>query len=333
MRGFVACISSTGFLRTFDNSTPTAPRIFFYVCINHGFSFGAGERVKQISMNNSNEVKQCPYCGKEILAVAKKCKHCGKWLNETNLHEQKQPEKVIEKSIPKTTNSSSNSKLWMISCIIEGVIIVALLGCFFLKNDKYYLVADSKWTPNSDFSRFITIVSDDKADAYPAEKGWSGNLMLAVSKGDGGISPILSSDEVCRSKEFHELTNLTPEQVSGLVYSFYPSTQLADVVYFAYTPMYSDGSEDFSIYGKINIHTKEFTLYPGNLWGTISKGQFANSYLCEQDKMMYIYPQSKSKELEKPITTFKLSDYMQYEEGSFYDPDFQKYVIQWLEEQ
>ena len=28
------------------------------------------------------ETKQCPYCGEEILAVAKKCKHCGEWLTE-----------------------------------------------------------------------------------------------------------------------------------------------------------------------------------------------------------------------------------------------------------
>ncbi|ETK12403.1 hypothetical protein T235_09495 [Tannerella sp. oral taxon BU063 isolate Cell 8/11] len=26
--------------------------------------------------------KRCPYCGEEILAVAKKCKHCGEWLDE-----------------------------------------------------------------------------------------------------------------------------------------------------------------------------------------------------------------------------------------------------------
>ena len=28
------------------------------------------------------ETKKCPYCGGEIMATAKKCKHCKQWLNE-----------------------------------------------------------------------------------------------------------------------------------------------------------------------------------------------------------------------------------------------------------
>ncbi len=29
-----------------------------------------------------DETKNCPMCGEEILAVAKKCKHCGEMLDQ-----------------------------------------------------------------------------------------------------------------------------------------------------------------------------------------------------------------------------------------------------------
>lgn len=32
----------------------------------------------------TRETKNCPYCGEEILAVAKKCKHCGEWLDKSS---------------------------------------------------------------------------------------------------------------------------------------------------------------------------------------------------------------------------------------------------------
>ena len=35
------------------------------------------------------ETKICPYCGEEILAVAKKCKHCGEWLEAKVIEKEK----------------------------------------------------------------------------------------------------------------------------------------------------------------------------------------------------------------------------------------------------
>lgn len=38
-------------------------------------------------MEKNFETKRCPYCGEEILAIAKKCKHCGEWLSEDKTQE------------------------------------------------------------------------------------------------------------------------------------------------------------------------------------------------------------------------------------------------------
>lgn len=38
------------------------------------------------------KIKRCPYCGEEIMAAAKKCKHCGEWL--TNKEDSNRKETI-----------------------------------------------------------------------------------------------------------------------------------------------------------------------------------------------------------------------------------------------
>ena len=40
-------------------------------------------------LNMEKKTKRCPYCGEEILAVAKKCKHCGEWLEPKEITKEK----------------------------------------------------------------------------------------------------------------------------------------------------------------------------------------------------------------------------------------------------
>ncbi len=53
------------------------------------------------------ETKRCPYCGEEILAIAKKCKHCGEWIKP-------------EDEVVKTEELQEEAKPVVIQCPICG---------------------------------------------------------------------------------------------------------------------------------------------------------------------------------------------------------------------
>lgn len=64
------------------------------------------------------ETKKCPYCGGEIKAAAKKCKHCGRWIEE-------QPAE-------KPSNGSDKKESIAILSIIALVVIVLAASFFFI---------------------------------------------------------------------------------------------------------------------------------------------------------------------------------------------------------
>ena len=51
------------------------------------------------------ETKICPYCGEEILATAKKCKHCGEWLDKSAM-----PSGVTSAARPQTSSDTASSE-------------------------------------------------------------------------------------------------------------------------------------------------------------------------------------------------------------------------------
>ena len=60
------------------------------------------------------QTKICPYCREEILAEAKKCKHCGEWLDgsHSDRHQGKGvPQKNKKKKLHIASTSQSKTSL------------------------------------------------------------------------------------------------------------------------------------------------------------------------------------------------------------------------------
>ena len=58
------------------------------------------------TMSEEKKTKECPYCGEEILATAKKCKHCGDWLDRPNETDSVLTDEEIDKIAEDAVNEA-----------------------------------------------------------------------------------------------------------------------------------------------------------------------------------------------------------------------------------
>ena len=75
------------------------------------------------------ETKTCPYCGEEILAIAKKCKHCGEWLEKKKEEQPKESIKPTQKDEDyKLTASDVLGCIWSFVPLL--LIIIGLVWAY-----------------------------------------------------------------------------------------------------------------------------------------------------------------------------------------------------------
>lgn len=105
------------------------------------------------------ETKKCPYCGGEIMESAKKCKHCGEWLEERPISPQ---QASTPESKPQTEVEIKDSITKIIFLFVFGGLILAIvIWLIIVSNQK------SDWEKAmDDYNSQNTYSTEEPASAY-----------------------------------------------------------------------------------------------------------------------------------------------------------------------
>jgi len=101
-----------------------------------------------------NDFKKCPFCAEEIKIAAKKCKHCGEWLDKNEPVETKTPQPSGLSSTKKS--KKINPKLKLIVGLVFVVLAALALYFYYSKSTtEKYFVLGLKCYSNSDYEEAL----------------------------------------------------------------------------------------------------------------------------------------------------------------------------------
>ncbi|MCH5176125.1 MAG: hypothetical protein J1F40_09580 [Prevotellaceae bacterium] len=145
--------------------------------------------------------KRCPYCGEEILSVAKKCKHCGEWLEKENGVEKVAPFSQSKQEVVATEASVEEApkprRKWLnvlknvaigICCLVTLLVVIGL----FLPDDSDEDIDDeTEYVVNDISDPEIDKELDELEDSFEElcndvnELGWGPGVAKEVNYFEG----------------------------------------------------------------------------------------------------------------------------------------------------
>ena len=82
--------------------------------------------------------KKCPYCGEEVLAVAKKCRFCGEWLDKESTEQTSVHPEVPKQSHQRKPKTFLNKKRSLMVIIpMSAIVVFAIILLVFHLNYSY----------------------------------------------------------------------------------------------------------------------------------------------------------------------------------------------------